>query len=166
MLLTMEPWSSQDLNRIPAELKLLCGACTLNQIHLNVIKLLWNLLVYRDPGNPGKIYMLAVLVWRRNSGRFCFILFGTGIYKKSHNQWHFAWTCHEVDSLLNKPYFSDLTDDEKLQIILDCTVLVDQQNRKLQSEQLGSLEFHSRRLLHSLLGVRFRMLKTVLKRQH
>ena len=49
---------------------------------------------------------------------------------------HFVWYCsaldytrnsvlsdisHEVASLLNKPYFSDLTDDEKLQIILDCT---------------------------------------------
>ena len=55
-------------------------------------------------------------------------------------------TLHEVDSLLIKPYFSDLTDDEKLQIILDCTVLVDQQNRKLQIEQFSSMEFHSRRL--------------------
>ena len=55
---------------------------------------------------------------------------------------------HEVDLLLNKPYFSDLT-DEKFQIILDCIVLVDQQNRKLQTEQLSSLEFHSRRLTQS-----------------
>ena len=46
---------------------------------------------------------------------------------------------HEVDSLLNKPYFSDFTADEKLQHILDCTVLIDQQNRKLQIEQLNWL---------------------------
>ena len=53
-----------------------------------------------------------------------------------------------VDSLLGESYmyFWDLTDHEKLRIILDYTVLDDQQSGKLQIEQLGSLEFHTRRL--------------------
>ena len=44
---------------------------------------------------------------------------------------------HEVDSLLGKSYFWGLTDHEKLKIILDCAVLVDQLSRKLYIEQLA-----------------------------
>ena len=41
---------------------------------------------------------------------------------------------HEANSLFGKSYYLDLTDDEKLQTFLDCTILVDQQNRKLHIE--------------------------------
>ena len=47
---------------------------------------------------------------------------------------------HEVNPVLDKSCFTDLTDNEKIQIILDCTVLVDQHHGKLQLDHLGSLE--------------------------
>ena len=74
---------------------------------------------------------------------------------------------HEVDSLLGASgsYVRDLTDHEKLRIILDCAVLVDKLNGKLHIEQLGSLEFHTRRLMHNLTGVRYRPLRVFPKWQ-
>ena len=70
---------------------------------------------------------------------------------------------HEVDSLLGESYFLDLTDYKKLRIVLGCTVLVDQLNGKLHIEQLGSLEFHTRRLLHNLTDVRYGALRVLPK---
>ena len=50
---------------------------------------------------------------------------------------------------------------KKLGIILDCTVLLEKPNIKLCVDQLRSLEFHTRRLLHNLTGVRNRTLKEI-----
>ena len=72
---------------------------------------------------------------------------------------------HEVNSVLDKSCFTDLIDNEKIHIILDCTVLVDQHHGKLQLDHLGSLEFHCRRLLHNLLGIRYRILQIIPKKQ-
>ena len=146
-LLRTEPWSSRDLNRISAKLKLLCGAYTLQS--------------NRPACNQPGVKPICQLCCSDEETLEHFVLYCSALEYTRNSV--ISDISHEVDSLLNKPYFSDLTDDEKLQIILDCTVLVDQQNRKLQIEQFSSLEFHSKRLLHSLLGVRYRMLKTIPK---
>ena len=147
-LLRIEPRSSQDLNRIPAKLKLLCGAYTLQS--------------NRPACNQASVKSIVTVCSDEETLEH-FVLYYSALEYTRNTV--ISDISHEVDSLLNKPYFWDLTDDEKLQIILDCTVLVDQQNIKLQREQFSSLEFHSRRLLHNLLGVRYRMLKTIPKRQ-
>ena len=69
----------------------------------------------------------------------------------------------EVNSVLDKSCFTDLTDNEIMQIVLE--VLVDQHHGKVQLNHLGSLEFHCRRLLHNLLGIRYCILQTIKKQR-
>ena len=71
----------------------------------------------------------------------------------------------EVDSLLGKSSFEGMCDQKKLGVILDCTVLLEKPNIKLCVDQLRSLEFHTRRLLHNLTGVRYRILKEIPQKQ-
>ena len=148
-LLRIEPRSSRDLNRIPAKLTLLCGAYTLQS--------------NRPASNQAGVKPICQRCCSDKETLEHFVLYCLALEYTRNPV--ISDISHDVDSLLNKPYFSDFTDDEKLQIILDCTLLVNQQNRKLHIEQFSSLEFHSRRLLHNLLGVRYRMLKTIPKRQ-
>ena len=74
----------------------------------------------------------------------------------------------DIDTVLSKTHsvkFHELSEDNQIQIILDCTTLLkNHKNRKCSIERLSHLEFHNRRLVHSLLGLRYRLLKAIPKR--
>ena len=57
-----------------------------------------------------------------------------------------------------------LSEDAQIQIILDCTTLLKhRKKRKCFIEKLSTVVFHNRRLLHSLLMARYRMLILIIK---
>ena len=75
----------------------------------------------------------------------------------------------DIDTVLSKTHsvkYHELSEDNQIQIILDCTTLLkNHKNRKCSIERLSHLEFHNRRLVHNLLGLRYRLLKAIPKRQ-
>ena len=148
-LLRTEPRSRRDLNRIPTKLKLPCGAYTLQSNKAACINAKVNpkFQLCDSDEEPLEHFILhcSALEYTRNS------VIGD--------------ISHEVKSVFEKSCFTDLTDNVRMQIILDCTVLVDQHHGKVQLDHLGSLEFHCRRLLHNVLGIRYRKLQTIPKKQ-
>ena len=128
-LLRIEPRSARHVNRIPIKLKLLCGAYILQS----------NSSAY----NQTAVNPTCQLCDSEDETLEHFIL--NYMHLEFTRKFVISGISHEVDSLLGESYFRDLTDHEKLRIILDCTVLVDVSNGKLHIEQLGSLEFHTRR---------------------
>ena len=70
----------------------------------------------------------------------------------------------EIDSLLGKLCFQEMCVQKKIGVILDCTILFEEKTVNLIIDQLSNLEYHTRRLLHNLSGVRYRTLKTLPKK--
>ena len=148
-LLRIEPWSRRDLNRIPTKLKLLCGAHTLQS--------------NKAACNNAKVNPTCQLCGSDEETLEHFILHCSTLENTRNSVT--GDISLEVNSVLDKSCFTDLTDNERMRIILGCTVLVDQHHGKVQLDHLGSLEFHCRKLLHTLLGIRYRILKTTPKKQ-
>ena len=67
---------------------------------------------------------------------------------------------------LDSVNFYDLQEEDQLQNVLDCTFLLNQRrDSKCYVEKLSIVEFHSRTLLHGLVGARYKMLLAIPKRQ-
>ena len=134
---------TRDVNRISTKLRFLCGAYTLQS----------NRAVY----NKTVVNPTCQLCGCDEENLEHFIL--NGSYLEYIRNPIIGTIEQEVDSLLGKSCFQEITDHEKLCIILDCTILLDQPSSRLRIDQLSSLEFHTRRLIHNLSGVRYRTLK-------
>ena len=62
---------------------------------------------------------------------------------------------HDIDSLLGKygigkSCFQEISDQKKLCIILDCTMLLDQPSPKCKTDQMESWDSHTRRPVHKV----------------
>ena len=148
-LLQIEPHSTRDVNRISTKLKFLCGAYTLQSnrsaYNKTVVNPICQLCGCGDEDLEHFILNCSYLEYTRNP--------------------IITVLAQEIDSLLGKSCFQGMCNERKLNIILDSTLLLDQPNTKLSLDQLKYLEFHTRRQLHNLAGVRYRTLKLLPKKQ-
>ena len=148
-LVQIEPHSTRDVNRISTKLKFLCGAYTLQSnrsaYNKTVVNPTCQLCGCGDEDLEHFILNCSYLEYTRNP--------------------IITVLAQEIDSLLGRSCFQRMCNERKLNIILDSTVLLDQPNTKFSLDQLKYLEFHTRRLLHNLAGVRYRTLKLLPKKQ-
>ena len=141
-LLAIEPRSTRDVNRISTKLRFLCTHYSRTEMYITKQWLIQPASCVRGCDEENLEHFIlncSYLEYIRNP--------------------IISTTEQEVDSLLGKSCFQEITDHEKLCIILDCTILSDQPSSRLRIDQLSSLEFHTRRLIHNLSGVRYRTLK-------
>ena len=147
-LLQIEPTSVRDTNRIAAKLKMLCGAYTLQST--------------RSSCNQSAVNPTCQLCNIAEETLEHFILYcdTLDLVRKPIIQ--------DISSELNQNHgvkFHELSEDTQLQIILDCTILIKKQGNWKSVERLSTVEFHNRRLIHSLIGSRYKLLKAIPKRQ-
>lgn len=142
-ILGMEIQSTKDKTRIPTKLKFLCGAYVLqsNRHEFN-----------KNFTNP------TCLLCK----------------KDDENLNHFILKCEELShirdpilkdickelTLVHSVNFAALSETDQIQILLDCSTLLVRPNIRHHQkyQRLSTVEFHTRRLLHSLYGTRYKML--------
>ena len=111
-LLRIEPQSTRDVNRIATNLKLLCGAYTLQS--------------NRSAYNKTEVNPTCQLCDCGDEDLEHFILKCT--YLEYTRNPITSVIEREVDSLLGKSSFEGMCDQKKLDVILDCTVLLEKPN--------------------------------------
>ena len=138
-LLQIEPRSVRDVNRITAKQKMLCGAYTLQST--------------RSSCNQCTVNPTCQLCNVAEETLEHFILHCAALDLVR------TPVISDIDTVLSKTHsvkYHELSEDNQIKII---------KNRKCSIERLSHLEFHNRRLVHSLLGLRYRLLKAIPKRQ-
>ena len=142
-LLKVNVYSSRDVIRLPAKLKLMCGSLQTN----------------RQKFNNSQVDPTCLLCQRDHE-----------------TLEHYILRCSALDSIrlpilqhisisyyenLTGNIFQDLDNASKLQIIIDCSVLISQEKsnkRNIRIQDLSELEFHARRLTHVLPVNRYKLL--------
>ena len=148
-ILQFDTQSVKDNTRLPSKLKFLCGSYVLQ--------------TNRQKFNKAEIDPTCMLCGESKETLEHFILSCTSLstvrdpilkdiqYELQHRQ----------DIM-----FSNLCVNDKIQLILDCSVLVNNmkiKHRKQKLQELSTLELHNRRLVHNLYFVRYQKLKQLNK---
>ena len=141
-LLKINVNSVKDSLRLPAKLKYLCGSYVLQ--------------ANRQKFNKHNIDPACLLC--KNS---------------EENLEHFLLECGATDSV-RKPIMKGITTElkqtsgidyktlersEKLKILLDCTSVMNRITKKEEYQKLSSVEYHTRRLIHTIQLTRYNLLK-------
>ena len=143
------PRSVRDVNRIATKMKMFCGAYTIQST--------------RSSCNQSTVNLTCQLcnVAEETLEHFILHCAALGFVRTPIKA--------DINTVLSKTHnvkFHELSEYNQIQIILDCTTLLkNHKNRKCSTERLSHLEFYNRRLVHSLLGFRYRLLKAIPKRQ-
>ena len=153
-LLQIEPNSVRDIPRLAVKLKLLCGVYVLQST--------------RASFNQNDIDPTCQVCSSSPETLLHFIL-ECPILETIRNPIISDISFEYTKLNFTTKCFEDLSADNQLQIIMDCTVLfytVNQNKKRVKYfEKLQQLEFQIRRLLHNLHCARYRMVKEIPSRR-